>query len=221
MIWCPNSGDECAHRVEPSPKSVFLIVPTPRRKTDLIKRIESEIHEVCQERGFSTIVATRRERSGNILCKICGMIQSTGIGVAVFTKTTKSRTIANLFYEAGMAHYLGKEVIFIGFGVKRTSDLYGLEWVEVTTIKQLRRGLNARLKDMPRRAKYFNTLGEQEMDVHNLEKAAEYFMKAILIADYPPAGENLSNILPVIKEERALRTCYDRATSFHRFVSAT
>lgn len=146
------------------------------------------------------------------------MIQSTAIGVVVFTKNTRSRTIANLFYEAGMAQVLGKEVIFIGFGVKRTSDLSGLEWVEVTTTKELKRRLNARLKAMPSRAKYFNTLGENEMDVYNLEKAAEYFMKAILLVDYPQARENLSNILPVIRKERALRKCYDRATSFHRFV---
>ena len=217
MIWCPNSGDECAHLSQPHPRSVLLMIGTPRNNGTL-SAIESAVIGVFESEGYNVEIARNVARGSNILCKICELIQSIPIGVVVFTKDLEPKTVANIFYEAGLMHTLGKEVVFVGFDVRRPSDLDGIEWIHASDTEELERRLRERLEGMPERAADYNTLGEHHKDVENYEKAAEYFMKAVLLSGDASAASSLESLVPFLEEERTLWRLTEKAKLFLRFL---
>ncbi len=192
FIWCPNNGDECNKHIIPSPKSCFLMYST-REDTDVIIDV---VEEVLEENEITLNVADRRGDSINLFCKICQMIQASSFGIVIFTKETPLPSTANIFYEAGLMHAQGKNIIFIGWGYNISeipSDLSDLEWILSNNSEDLKTKLNLKISSILDKYQYFLILGQNEEKTKNYEKSIEYYTKAGLLCNNDDKKEEIAN----------------------------
>lgn len=213
MLWCPNSGEECEKKIVPHPKSGFLII-SYKENIEEINGIENTVREVFEEKNFSLRIAKEIRGRRNILCKICENIQSVAVVIVVYTQNTPKKSAPNIFYEAGMAHFLGKEVMFIAYKTKMPSDLSGLEWIDANDMDDLRNKLSLQLDDIMDLAEHAKILGKNEENTNNFEKAVEYYIKAVLISGDQESVDALVNIKEKIKQFDVLNKLYLKVNNF-------
>jgi hypothetical protein len=209
MIWCPNTGSICGERVTPLPQTAFLIAAAEKPKSGSPRlEIESQVTAILGKHGIEPIFASTYRRGGNILCKICMLIQQVQIGVLIYESTVKRRTIPNLFYEASLMHYLGKELIMIGHETPRPSDLESVEWIKFENKSQFKRAFQDRLKRILQMKGYYENTANIEIGAGNYLVAIEYLKKAILIEPEEALIRKLSDTNDEIKPIEPLNRDY-------------
>jgi hypothetical protein len=124
--------------------------------------------------------------TGDYLKKIVDLIRGCGFAIAIFSDATPARSLANIFFEIGVALLLGKPVQLLVAGSAPTpSDFVRTEWITYdpanpsTFSTQLRRAL----VKIVERAEYYRTLGSLALEAErpDLEEAFERLKQAILI----------------------------------------
>ena len=184
VIWCPNNqGEECSHPIIPKPKSAFLIMSYQIENSTELDLIEKAIRNIFKDINFNIITARDIKKRGNMLCKICEQIQSVPIGIVLYTGKTSGDSLPNIFYETGMMHTLGKDIFLIGYKIsKRPTDLSGIEWIMANDIKELRSELKKQIKTINELPSWYIFNAKRSEQEGNLEKAADNFMKSVLIS---------------------------------------
>jgi hypothetical protein len=91
--------------IQPNATEVFVLMPYQKPFTDIY---DQNIKKVCDELGISCSVALEFKRSKAIMQEIWESIYAANVIIADCTGKNP-----NVFYELGIAHTLGKEVIII------------------------------------------------------------------------------------------------------------
>ena len=130
------------------------------------------------------------------------------MGVLIHDKTAERRTIPNLFYEASLMHYLGKELIMVSHKTRRPSDLESVEWITFESKPKFRRALEDRLKRIFPMRDYYERVANVETDAGNYLTAIEYLKKAILIEPDDALIKKLGDANAVIKSVSCLSKDY-------------
>jgi hypothetical protein len=213
MLWCPNSGGICGETVTPLPKTALYITdvsksPYPDRLT-----IERNIRSLLRNYGFGVIFAPDYKRGANVLCKICRLIQQVPIGYLIYDRTANRHAIPNIFYEASLMHYLGRDLIMIGFREKRPSDLESVEWIHYKTSEQVLEDFEERLRTILD-TEVYTSFSEIEISAGNDLVGMEYLKKVLLISPTATTLERMKNTNEKIKEITGLSQEYKRNLHF-------
>ena len=103
ITFCPKSGDECIKKIQPRPKSIFLMSQTPKGNDEnkAIERVVIGTLEKSRSK-YRVIIGRKIHKSGDFLCKLCQNIRAVTLGIAIYSNETPSLTLGNIFYEVGL-----------------------------------------------------------------------------------------------------------------------
>jgi hypothetical protein len=165
------------------------------------KLMAAETKAMLRKAGFSAVTAADVTGTGDFLNKIIDLIRSCGFAIAVFSDNTPAKTLANIFFEVGIATVLGKPIQLLLTGENPApSDFIRSEWISYTPgkEKEFRTTLSKGLERISAMADYYDKLGQVALEAQNadLELAFERFKQAILIGDHAGARNGMR---PVVK----------------------
>jgi hypothetical protein len=140
MRRCFKTGvKQCPKDVEFSPRSVVVAIPFKDEFKDVYIYA---IRPTLEDLGFEVWKADENISNIDIMCKICQAIQESG-----FVLANISEWNANVVFEIGLAYGLGKNVVLVKQRKGAVPvDLKGLEYIEYSTLDDLKRNLTLFLK---------------------------------------------------------------------------
>lgn len=122
MMRCFKTGGACTRDIEFNPKQVFIGCPFEPKYYNMVNYV---IKPVCNKLGYSTWIANEQFKNIDIMCKVCGGIQSSARAIIDITNWN-----ANVLFELGLLYGLGKNVLLIKHGEKDAPvDLKNIEYV--------------------------------------------------------------------------------------------
>ncbi len=204
MIICPLTSDECSKALAPRPQSCFLMTALPDNPSDKLSNIRKAIKNTCNSLSFQLITAEDISVSGDILCKICHTIRSTSFGISLYLKEFEISAVSNIFLETGLMLGFGKTVFLITEqGHKRPSDFSRTEWILFKSNHDLECKLSKNIKDLLRLPDFYvNILADLALEKKDYEKAAKYYIEAVLISKNKKAKSKLEDILRILKAKK-------------------
>lgn len=174
---------------------------------------------------FGVVTASDVRGTGDYLHKIVNMIRGCGFAVAVFSDRTPPRTLANIFFEVGMAGMLGKPVQLVLTGENAApSDFVRSEWIAYRSGEeaQLRSALDGSLARIDALAAYYREIGEValEADRPDLELVLERFKQAVLIGNEVRARAGIETVRQRLIAARKAEGADDMASHRERLYRA-
>lgn len=126
MVRCFKTGGACTRvnekELQFNPNQVFIGCPFKQEYFNMVKYV---IKPVCNELGYSTWIANEQFKNIDIMCKVCGGIQSSARAIIDITNWN-----ANVLFELGLLYGLGKNVLLIKHDEGDAPvDLRGIEYV--------------------------------------------------------------------------------------------
>jgi hypothetical protein len=161
------------------------------------------VREVLARGRFTAVTASEVRRTSDFLHKIIDLIRGCGFGVAIFSDRTPARTLANIFFEIGVAGVLGKPVQLIWSGRNprssaAPSDFIRTEWVRYVLGEEdrFRNNISDAIGQIEAGASYYTKIGNVALEAldPDLELAFERFKQAVLISDEPGARQNIVEV---------------------------
>ncbi len=167
--------------------------------------------------NFSHVTAGDIRGTGDYLHKIINLIRGCGFAVAIFSDRTPSKTLANIFFEVGLAGMLGKPVQLVLNGENPApSDFVRSEWIPYKRGDEaaFRIALDESLTEMNALAAFYRDIGEVALEAErpDLELAFERFKQAILIGDDAKSRDGVHNVRDRLVEARDVQGRDDMAT---------
>lgn len=165
IAYSPLDGDVRQKAISYRPRTCFVMTqlgePLPERLADL----RAEVTRSIKAANLFEFDASDQVTGRDFLLKIWEIILSVPVGIAIVTEELPPSTLANIFYELGLMHALGKETLVVKTPEARVpSDFVRTEYV-VSGDR-----LAARL------AKFFAAL---------VERSAYYALMAETVAENP------------------------------------
>ena len=124
-IKCFKTGGRCNRdNIVYNSKRIFIGCPFHE---EYLNMVESVIRPVCEELGYSMWIASDYIMSNDIMCKVCGGIQSFSKAIVDISDINP-----NVLFELGLLYGLGKEVVLIrqiNTAIPIPVDLYGMEYI--------------------------------------------------------------------------------------------
>jgi len=159
----------------------------------------TKVRRVLKDFGFTPVAATNVSGTSDYLEKIVDLIRGCGFGVAIYSDSTPPRTLANIFFEVGLSHLLGKPVQLLVAGRNSTpSDFVRTEWVYYDPNQEGRSltNLRAAFRAIKKSASYAYKLGCVAIEAEDVdyELAFERFKQAVLISDHARARKRIVEI---------------------------
>jgi hypothetical protein len=150
--------------------------------------IHGLVRKALTTRKIEAITAADVPGTGDYLQKIIDLIRGSGFGIAIFSDLTPARTLANIFFELGVAGILGKPVQLIIAGASPApSDFVRTEWIRYDEAHESRfvAELGRSLHKIEEGADYYQKIGQLALDAEepDLEEAFERFKQAVLISN--------------------------------------
>lgn len=149
------------------------------------------VREALDVRSFVPLSAGDVRRTSDFLHKIIDLIRGTGFSIAIFSDRTPAKTLANIFFEVGVALVIGKPVQLVWTardpGISAVpSDFVRTEWISyiVGEEDRLRRDLDGAIDAIEQGAAYYRQIGDIAFEAPepDLELAFERYKQAILIS---------------------------------------
>ena len=113
----PIDSDPSTVPIRYLPKTCFVMSqlrkPVPENQVAIRKRLSTFLNT----NGYNEIDADSSLTGRDFLVKIWTMVFQVPIGIAIITRQTTRKTLANIFYEIGLLQAYGKETLLI-----KTSD---------------------------------------------------------------------------------------------------
>lgn len=217
LLFSPVDQEELADAYEPRPRHAFLMVQLDGNPTVADRTMADEARAALTRANFSYVTAGDIRGTGDYLHKIINLIRGCGFGVAVFSDRTPSKTLANIFFEVGLAGMLGKPVQLVLNGENPApSDFVRSEWISYKRGDEaaLRAALDESLTEMNALAAFYRDIGEVALEAErpDLELAFERFKQGVLIGDDANSREGVSNVRDRLVEAREVEGRDDMAT---------
>lgn len=172
------------------------------------------VRDVLVDGRFMPVTASEVRRTSDFLHKIIDLIRGCGFGVAIFSDRTPARTLANIFFEIGVAGVLGKPVQLIWSGRDPRSnaaptDFIRTEWIRYVPGDEDRFRADVRdaISQIEEGATFYTKIGNVALEalVPDLELAFERFKQAVLISDDAEARRSIVGIRDRLSEAARVR----------------
>lgn len=121
---CFKTGGICSRESELiyHPNRVFIGCPF---RDEFLNMVEYVVKPACIEKGYEPWIATEAFSNIDLMCKVCGAIQTSGKAIIDLTDWN-----ANALFELGLLYGLGKKVFLLLQKNKTVPvDLNGLEYI--------------------------------------------------------------------------------------------
>lgn len=212
IIYNPTEGTPFTGPISSCPRHCFLMTRLGSPIPKMVDEIREEITECCAEYDYDVIDAGTRVTGRDFLVKIWKMIASAPLAVGVVHEDMPAKTMANIYYELGVAQALGKETVIVKSpNAEVPSDFVRTEYIPYD--RNFANSFKKYLHSLLEQADYYETLGDQ-LD-RDPVLAIDYYKRAYLIA-----GDSRlkSKVLDLMKtaglEERATNSVEHIAASF-------
>lgn len=148
--------------------------PIPR----IVEEARDRIDGILSKQDLASIDADSVTTGKDFLLKIWMLAISVPVGIAVVHEGISRTTMANIFYELGWMHMLGKELLIVRIGdVDLPSDLVRTEYVQFDS--RFDRHFGRFVESLHERADYYTLLAEQVE--RNPLLAIDYLRRAYLL----------------------------------------
>lgn len=109
----PIDSDPSTVPIRYLPKTCFVMSQLRKPVPEIQTVIRQRLGEFLKTRGYNEIDADSSLTGRDFLVKIWTMVFQVPIGIAIITRQTSRRSMANIFYEIGLLQAYGKETIVI------------------------------------------------------------------------------------------------------------
>ena len=116
ILHSPLTGSQLEGSYIPRPRNAFLMLTAHNRATEVELEMESAVRAVLNEFNFVSCIASETPGTGDYLKKIVDLIRGCGFCIAIYLNKTRSSTMGNIFFEAGVAQLMGKPVHLLTAG---------------------------------------------------------------------------------------------------------
>lgn len=176
--YSPVNGDVRAHPVNWRPKSAFIMQQLGTPIPPSVRKARRQIDAACKRRGFLTVDAASTTTGRDYLDKIWDLVLGCPVGVAIIHETISPSSLANIYYELGLMHALGRETLVVPVGnPEMPSDLVRTEYLPLNA--QFKKKFSRFVMGMSDRAEHYLLMA------NNLEKnpllAADYLRRASML----------------------------------------
>lgn len=212
IIYNPNDGLPIQGNHGFRPKHCFLMTRLGKEIHEDVAAVRAEVTRICDECDYTVIDANARVTGRDLLLKIWKLIAETPLSVAVVHKGIPAKTLANIYYEIGVAQALGKETVIIKCPKSKVpSDLAGTEYIEFNDEFEVQ--FKKFMDGLAEQATWYETLSDQ------LEKnpvlAIDYLKRAYLITGDESLKDRTKELLIDAEiENRAKNSVEALAASF-------
>jgi hypothetical protein len=191
LLFSPIDQEELRNIYPPRPRGAFLMLSLAELVAPGEETMVRIACEALDARRFVAVTAGDVRRTSDFLHKIIDLIRGTGFSIAIFSDRTPAKTLANIFFEIGVALVLGKPVqlVWTARDIGRSavpSDFVRTEWIRYTVGEEdrLRRELGSAIDAIEQGATYYRQIGDIALDAPepDLELAFERYKQAILIS---------------------------------------
>lgn len=213
IYYRPTDGDPFTTPIRLKPRTCFLMCQLGKPIPEELSLMRQTVEEAFAKNGFGCIDAKGRTTGKDFLLKICEMLLSVPVGIALFHSKIKPGTTQNIFYELGMMQAYGKDTLIIkipstDYG---PSDLARTEYVPFD--EDISRRIDGFCSELDGRARYF--LKASDILVNNPLLALDYLRRAYLLS---PSEDILAKRDLIMKspgiESRARDSVEQLAASF-------
>lgn len=217
LLFSPVDQEELAEAFEPRPRHAFLMMQLDGNPTVADSTMAEEVRAALERANFEVVTAGDVRRTGDYLHKIINLIRGCGFSIAVFSDRTPPKTLANIFFEVGLAGMLGKPVQLVLNGENPApSDFVRSEWISYKRGEEpaLRADLDESLEQMKALAGFYRDIGEVALEAErpDLELAFERFKQGVLIGNDPQSREGVISVQNRLVEARNVEGRDDMAT---------
>lgn len=191
LLFSPVDQEELRNAYPPRPRGAFLMLHLAEMVAPGEQAMVRIARDVLAARRFVAVTAGDVRRTSDFLHKIIDIIRGTGFSVAIFSDHTPARTLANIFFEIGVALVLGKPVQLVwtardAGNTAVPTDFVRTEWIRYTVGEEdrLRGELGSAIDAIEQGAAYYRQIGDIAFDAPepDLELAFERYKQAILIS---------------------------------------
>lgn len=211
IIYNPLDGDAFTSSIQSNPRHCFLMTRLGRPIPEPVAQIRDLVTEICGAFDYQVIDASSRITGRDFLLKIWKLIASAPLSIGICHEEIPEATQANIYYEIGVAHALGKETLLIKSPrVTMPSDFVRTEYVEFND--EFQGNFTAYLESLPEQADHYEIVADQ-LD-RNPILAIDYLKRAFLISGDERLRGKAREFLDEVKLE-------DRAKNSVELLAAT
>lgn len=179
ILYRPVDGDVYNHPVKFRCKTCFIMTKLSNPVPNICIEACGYIKDIFKDRNIECVNADSITTGRDFLSKIWDLIISVPIGVAIVHEDYPSQTLANIFYEIGLLHALGKEVLVVkSRGFKIPSDFNRTEYVEYNGSFEVK--FRSFVNGLDDRINYYINLAQQVEN--NPLLAIDYYRRAYLLS---------------------------------------
>ncbi len=131
ILYHPIEGDAYTKDIQYKPRTCFLMTKIGTPIPQEIKNIRNTLSKYLRNEKIKIIDAHSFITGKDFMVKIWESIVSVPLGIAIISDELESGTKANIFYEIGLLHALGKETLIIKTkNCSVPSDFIRTEYIE-------------------------------------------------------------------------------------------
>lgn len=225
LLFSPVDQEELVEALKPRPRAAFLMQQLDGNPTLADRTMSEEVKAALERAKFTALTASDVRGTGDYLHKIVGLLRGCGFAIAVFSDRTPAKTLANIFFEVGMAGVLGKPIQLVLTGDNPApSDFIRSEWVAYKRGDEpaLRLALDESLARISEQAEYYCKIGQVALEAErpDLELAFERFKQSVLIGDDMNAREGIQAVSNLLLAARKVEGRDDMASHRERLFRA-
>jgi len=109
----PTNSDPSTIPIKYLPKTCFVMSQLRKPVPEIQVIIRRRLSKFLKTHGYNEIDADSSLTGRDFLVKIWTMVFQVPIGIAIITRKTTRRSLANIFYEIGLLQAYGKETLII------------------------------------------------------------------------------------------------------------
>ncbi|MDV2990305.1 MAG: hypothetical protein P3T54_09215 [Dehalogenimonas sp.] len=170
-------------------------------------------------RGYDIVEGAALVRRGDYYCSICREIQSAAFCVVISSKTSKAKTIGNLYLETGIAYGLGKPVIILVESFRYLPSDTIRNFAINCSESDFQTKFLALIDDVVKLKGFYFDLAELALDANDYDKAVWYYQESYLISGEKEALNKLFDLTLKLKKDNQIppgykKRLYERAKVF-------
>lgn len=212
ILYSPMDGDALTSKIALFPLNCFLMTRLGAVVPPLAIEMRSEISRICQSRNFSVIDAQHRVTGRDLLNKIWHLIAGCPVSIAILHEDFPASTLANIYYELGVAQAMGKETVVVKSpAYEVASDLVRSEYIVFDG--RFEENFLLFLDELAERADHYEMMAEQLE--RNPVLSIDYLKRAFLLTNEQGLKERaLQTLQSANLQDRAKNSVEVLAASF-------
>ncbi len=182
IAYSPLDGDVLTKPIQYRVKTCFIMTQLGKPISKELKEIRQSISDILTTRGFSEIDAISIITGRDFLLKIWQIALSVPIGIGIITDAFSPQTYANIYYEIGLMHAIGKETLVVKTPTSKVpSDFVRTEYIQYDD--DFSTNFKKYIDNVFDVAAYYSTLAEQVKQ--NPLLSIDYYKRSYLITGNP------------------------------------